>query len=95
MQFIVCWKEHQNLKEGGLQSSGATPDVSQVNPTLNVVVNCGSCRVKDTSMPVITLEYPRFSCSVRACKADYHVEDLAFAFQEKSFTRRVLNNAQI
>ena len=81
-------------ERGGLQSSGETPVISQGGPTLNGNVNCGSCHLNDAFRPVITLEYPGFSCSVRACKADYHVEDLAFAFQEDSFTRGVLNNAQ-
>ena len=66
-----------------------------MDPTSDVMVNRGNFRSVDTPTPVITLEYPRFSCTVRACKADYHVEDLAHAFQEEPFVRGVLNNAQI
>ena len=70
----------------GLLLPEETPVSSQVGLILNIID-------LETHAPVFTLEHSRFSCSAGIGQADFHVEDLAFAFQEESFVRAVVNNA--
>ena len=40
---------------------------------------------------MLMLKYSRFLCSVDVDEADFHVEDLAFAFQDNQFKRAIFN----
>ena len=50
---------------------------------------------EDVSIPIFTLKYGNVLIPVHGEKSDYHVEDLAFAFQDPQFVREVVNNAKI
>ena len=76
-----CWKEQQNLKVEGMQS-----------PT--VIQGESRDKVSDLSVsstPMLMLKYSKFSCSVDVDRTDFHVEDLAFAFQDDQFKRAMFN----
>ena len=76
-----CWKEQQNLKVEGMQSPAVIQGESRDEVSdLSV-----------SSTPMLTLKYSRFSCSMDVDGADYHVEDLAFAFQDDQFKCAMFN----
>ena len=49
----------------------------------------------EASIPIFTLKYGNVLIPVHGERSDYHVEDLAFAFQDPQFVRGVVNNAKI
>ena len=63
-------------------------------------MSCGNTQEKvygvvETSIPVFTLKYGKVLIPVHANVTDCHVEDLAHAFHDKQFAKRVLNSGNI
>ena len=85
---------HGTLTTGPRESVCSIMDEHGTYPLHDSTQGASGLGIED-SIPLFTLKYGNVLVPVHGERSDYHVEDLAFAFQDPQFVKGVVNNAKI